>query len=702
MTELRYPAAGRLDLTEDIGGHQVSDPYRWLEDGASAERAAWLAAQAELFASYREELPGREQLADQVRELLGTGHVGTPAWRGERSFFTRRDPGAEHGALYTETGDGRVTVLVDPIAIDPSGVTTLDAWQPDKEGRLLAYQLSEGGDEESLLRVMDVTTGAVVDGPIDRCRYSNVAWLPGGKAFYYTRKLPGGSVPEGESQYHRRVYLHQVGTSPDEDALIFGEGLEKTNYYNISVSRDGRWLFIGASRGTAPRNDLWVADLSESDPAAPDLRVLQEGLDAQTGVRVGRDGRLYVFTDLGAPRGRIAVTDPADPGPGTWRDLIAEDPEAVLSTYAILDGPELGRPLLLAGWTRHALSEITVHDLATGEQVGQVPLPGLGTAGGLGERPEGGHEAWFAYTDYTTSPVVLRFDARDSSVTTWAAAPGSVEVPVVTARQVTYRSKDGTPVRMLIISSGSGSGDSPDGPRPTILYGYGGFDISLTPAYSPNVLTWVAAGGVYVVANLRGGNEEGEEWHRAGMLDSKQNVFDDFHAAAEALIRDGWTTPGQLAISGGSNGGLLVGAALTQRPDLFAAVICSAPLLDMVRYERFGLGQTWNVEYGTASDPEQLGWLLAYSPYHHVVPGTAYPAVLFTVFTSDTRVDPVHAYKMCAALQYATSSERPVLLRTEDQVGHGARAVSRMAGLAGDTLAFAAHHTGLELGPGGA
>jgi prolyl oligopeptidase len=700
MTELRYPAAGRLDLTEEILGHQVSDPYRWLEDGASAERVAWLAAQAELFASYREDLPGRERLAGQVRELLGTGHVGTPAWRGERSFFTRRDPGAEHGALYTEAGDGRVTVLVDPMAIDPSGVTTLDAWQPDKEGRLLAYQLSEGGDEESLLRVMDITTGAVVDGPIDRCRYSNVAWLPGGKAFYYTRKLPPESVPEGESQYHRRVYLHQVGTSPDEDALIFGEGLEKTNYYNVSVSRDGRWLFVGASRGTAPRNDLWVADLSESDPAAPDLRVLQEGLDAQTGVRVGRDGRLYVFTDLGAPRGRIAVTDPADPGPGTWRDLIAEDPEAVLSTYAILDGAGLDRPLLLAGWTRHALSEITVHDLATGERLGQVPLPGLGTAGGLGERPEGGHEAWFAYTDYTTSPVVLRFDATDSSVTTWAAAPGSVEVPAVTARQVTYQSKDGTPVRMLVISSGSG--DSPDGPRPAILYGYGGFDISLTPAYSPNVLTWVAAGGVYVVANLRGGNEEGEEWHRAGMLDSKQNVFDDFHAAAEALIREGWTTPGQLAISGGSNGGLLVGAALTQRPDLYAAVICSAPLLDMVRYERFGLGQTWNVEYGTASDPEQLGWLLAYSPYHHVVPGTAYPAVLFTVFTSDTRVDPVHAYKMCAALQYATSSERPVLLRTEDQVGHGARAVSRMAGLAADTLAFAAHHTGLTLGPGGA
>ena len=693
MSEFGYPQARRLDLTEDIGGHQVSDPYRWLEDNTSAERARWLAAQEEVFLACRDELPGRERLAARVRELLSTGYVGAPAWRGERSFFTRRDPGAEHGVLCTRLGDGPEQVLIDPMAIDSSGLTTLDAWQPDKEGRLLAYQLSEGGDEESLLRVIDITTGSLVDGPIDRCRYSNVAWLPGGKGFYYTRRLPPSAVPDGESQYHRRVYLHQIGTLADSDVLIFGSGRDKTDYYSVSVSRDERWLTISASRGTAPRNDLWIADLSESDPASPDLRVIQEGVDAQTGVRIGRDGRLYVFTDSGAPRGRIAVTDPADPGPATWRDLIGQDDEAVLRGYAILDGAELSRPVLLAEWTRHALSEITVHDLATGEQAAQVPLPGLGTAGGASERPEGGHEAWFGYTDYTTSSVVLRFDARDFSVTTWATAPGSVQVPAVTARQVTYKSKDGTAVRMLVISSD----DAPAGPRPAILYGYGGFDISLTPAYSPNVLTWVSAGGVYAIANLRGGSEEGEEWHRAGMLDRKQNVFDDFHAAAEALIRDGWTTAEQLAISGGSNGGLLVGAALTQRPDLYAAVICSAPLLDMVRYERFGLGQTWNVEYGTASDAGQLGWLLAYSPYHHVVPGTQYPAVLFTVFANDTRVDPVHAYKMCAALQHATSSVRPVLLRAEGQVGHGARAVSRTAELAGDTLAFAARHTGLRV-----
>jgi prolyl oligopeptidase len=693
---LEYPEARRLDLTEAIFGHQVSDPYRWMEDAESTERAGWLRSQAGLFSAERAGWPAQGRFAARVAELLNVGYAGTPVWRGERCFFTRRDPGQEHGVLYTQAAGGPAEVLIDPVAIDPSGLTTLDAWQPDQEGRLLAYQLSEGGDEESLLRVLDVGTGSVVDGPIDRCRYTNVAWLPGGKAFYYTRRLPPSSVPEGESQYHRRVYLHQVGTPADEDVLIFGTGRDKTNYYFASVSRDGRWLALSASRGTAPRNDLWLADLSASDPAAPELRVVQEGVDAQTSVWAGRDGLLYLFTDLGAPRGRIAVVDPAAASDrASWRELIAEDPEAVLRGYAVLDGSELPQPVLVASWTRHAVSEITVHDLVSGSRLGGVSLPGLGTVDGLSERPEGGHEAWFGYTDYTTPPLVLRFDARDSSVGVWASEPGAVAVPSVTGRQVTYRSADGTPVRMLVLGA-----PASDGPRPALLTGYGGFDISLTPAYSPSALAWVEAGGVYAVANLRGGSEEGEEWHRAGMLDKKQNVFDDFRCAAQTLVREGWTTPGQLAISGGSNGGLLVGASLVQRPDLYAAVVCSAPLLDMVRYERFGLGETWNVEYGTAADPTQLEWLLSYSPYHHVVPGTAYPAVLFTVFTNDTRVDPVHAYKMCAALQCASAAsigERPVLLRAEGQVGHGARAVSRTAELAGDMLAFAARYTGLAV-----
>ncbi|HTU75959.1 MAG TPA: prolyl oligopeptidase family serine peptidase [Trebonia sp.] len=757
---LPHPAARRLDLTEDLFGQRVPDPYRWLEDTSSQQTGDWLAAQEALWTAEASDLPLRERFASRVSELLQTGYVSPPAWRGTTRFFTRRDPGQEHGVLYVANGtfeslrdtehkvlnsgtaaamDG-ARVLIDPMAIDPSGRTTLDQWQPDKEGRLLAYQLSEGGTEESLLRVLDVATGAIVDGPIDRCRYSGVAWLPGGKAFYYVRRLPPGQVPEGEEQYHRRVYLHVVGTDPDGDALVFGDGRDKTSYYGLSVSMDGRWLVVSSSIGTAPRDDVWIADLAASDPARPGFAEVTVGLDAQTSLRPGRDGRLYVFTDLDAPRGRLAVTDPADPRPHAWHDLIPQDPEAVLRGYAILDGVSRGRgeegaappglsgapeergsaareggalrrpdrgvrgvvppggSVLLCRWTRHGISEVTVHDLASGARLSTLVLPGIGTVGGIAERPEGGDEAWFSYTDYTTPAVVLRYSAATGMLETYATPPGQAERPDVSAFQVTYRSKDGTPVRMVVIepSGRAAEGAPPAGPVPTILYGYGGFNISMTPGYSANILAWVEAGGAYAVAALRGGSEEGEEWHRAGMLDHKQQVFDDFHAAAEHLIATGVTTPSQLAIWGGSNGGLLVGAAITQRPELFAACVCSAPLLDMARYEKFGLGQTWNTEYGSASVAEELAWLLGYSPYHRVSDGQAYPSVLFTVFTNDTRVHPMHAYKMCAALQHATSSSRPVLMRAEGQVGHGARAVSLTAALAGDALGFVARETGLE------
>jgi prolyl oligopeptidase len=692
----QYPPAPRLDLTEDFFGHRVADPYRWLEDAGSAETSQWLAAEEELWAAYRAELPDRDRFAGRVRELMQVGAVGVPAWRGTARFYSRRDPGQEHGVLYVADDAGE-RALIDPVAIDPSGRTTLDAWQPDKEGRLLAYQLSSGGDEESLLRVMDVASGELVDGPIDRCRYSGVAWLPGGKAFYYVRRLPPEAVPDGESQYHRRLYLHVVGTAPETDALVFGEGRDKTTYYGASVSRDGRWLMLWASIGTAPREDVWLADLSASDPASPAFTPVTVGLDAQTSLRAGRDGRLYVFTDLAAPRGRICVADPAAPGPEGWRDLIPEDPSAVLRGFAILDNDdELTRPVLVVSRTRHAVSEVSVHDLATGSRLATLGLPGIGSVGGIAERPEGGHEAWFGYTDYTTPPVVLRYDATTGAVDTWATSPGSVsDPPAVRASQVTFQSADGTDVRMVLLEPG-GEGTVRSGEKSTVLYGYGGFDISMTPGYSPSILAWVEAGGAYAIAALRGGSEEGEEWHRAGMLDRKQNVFDDFHAAATWLIASGVTSAERLAAWGGSNGGLLVGAALTQWPSLFSAVVCSAPLLDMVRYERFGLGETWNTEYGSASSATELPWLLGYSPYHRVADGVAYPAVLFTVFTNDTRVHPLHAYKMCAALQHATSSSRPVLLRAEGQVGHGQRAVSLAAALAGDCLAFAAKETGLR------
>jgi prolyl oligopeptidase len=592
MTSPAYPEARRSDDEDVLHGTPVPDPYRWLEDDTAPQTVAWSEAQDALLAAHTADLPGRERLRARVAELLGAGMVGTPVWRGQRQFFLRRTAEQEHAVLHTVGPDGTERVLIDPIAVDPSGMTTLDAWQPSKEGALLAYQLSAGGTEESVLHVLDVATGQHVDGPIDRARYSPVAWLPGGDAFYYVRRVEPATVPEDEAQYHRRVWLHRLGTSADDDTLVFGEGQDKTNYYGVTVSMDGRWLVVGASAGTAPRNDLWLADLTEGSPSSPDLRVVQEGVDASTSLHVGRDGRVYVFTDRDAPRGRIAVTDPGDPAYDTWVPLVPEDDEAVLEGYAILDGPELSAGVLLCSWTRHAMGEISVHSLATGERTGTVPLPGLGSVTGLSERPEGGHEAWFGYTDHVTPSSVFRYDASTGETSLWATAPGSVEVPEVHARQVEYASADGTAVRMLVIAPTK----EPDEPRPTVLYGYGGFGVPLTPGYSAGLLAWVEAGGVYAVANLRGGSEEGEQWHRSGMREHKQNVFDDFAAAAERLVADGWTSSARLAISGGSNGGLLVGAAMTQRPELFAAVVCSAPLLDMVRYERYGLGATWSDE----------------------------------------------------------------------------------------------------------
>jgi prolyl oligopeptidase len=708
-----YPPADRTDDADLLHGHRIPDPYRWLEDGSDPRTEAWSEAQDEVFARQRGTWPGVEGVGARVRELLGAGVEGVPVWRGDRRFFLRRQPDQEHGVLLLADGDGE-RVLIDPVALDPSGLTTLDAWQPSLEGDRLAYQLSEGGTEESVLRVLDVATGEILEGPIDRVRYSPVAWLPGGRAFYYVRRLPPEGLPEAERQYHRRVWLHRVGTDGATDVEVFGSGLDLRSYFGVGVSQDGRWLVVSAATGTAPRNDVWIARLGADragEEAArgetPDLRPVAVGLDARVDVHVGRDGRLYVATDLDAPRGRLAVASPAEPGPDTWVDLLPHDEEAVLEDYTILDGPRLrDAPLLVAAWTRHAVSELSVHDLHTGRQLdgdrGVVRLPGLGTAGALIGRLEGGHEAWFSYTDHTTPPHVYRYDATTGEVGVFARPPGTpAVVPDVVSRQVVYTSADGTPVRMFVITRADavdGQG-RPTGPRPTTLYGYGGFGVPLVPGYTASILTWVEAGGVYAIANLRGGGEEGEQWHRAGMLAGKQNSFDDFHAAAQWLLDNGWTTREELAISGGSNGGLLVGAALTQWPEEYAAVVCSAPLLDMVRYERFGLGASWNVEYGSAEDPEQLEWLLGYSPYHRVVEGARYPAVLFTVFDSDTRVDPMHARKMCAALQHASSGAGPVLLRRETDVGHGARSLSRSVDLAADTLAFSAASTGLAWPP---
>lgn len=689
---INYPIAMRESIVEDLHGTQVADPYRWLESAEDPSTQDWLRGQRELLDDERSTWALRERFASDVTALLGAGAVSLPAHRGNRVFFTRREPGQQFGVLFLRDGDGEERVLIDPMRIDPSGSTTLDAWQPSKEGDRLAYQLSVGGDEESELYVMDVATGDTIDGPIDRCRYSPVAWIPGGDAFYFVRRLPPETLPESEQGFHRRVYLHTVGTSTENDANVFGAAMTMTNYYGVEVSRDGRWLQVSASEGTEPRNDLWVADLTNSPADRPAFQQVQVDVDAQTSLTFGRDGRVYVSTDRHAPRGRLAVTTPGAWDAERWSDLIPEDPEAVLESVALLDGPELDQDLLLVTKSAHGVATMTVHRASDGALISQVEAPGAGTIAGPVERPEGGPVAWFAYTDHTHVPTIYSFDARTLEVALYATPPGSVEVPDVASQLVTYQSKDGTVVRMFIVSPTA----IPDRPRPTVLYGYGGFGIPMQPGFSAAILSWVKSGGVWAVACLRGGGDEGEQWHRDGMLANKQNVFDDFHAGAQYLVDQGWTTPANLGIYGGSNGGLLVGAAMTQRPELFNAVVCVAPLLDMIRYTTSELGPTWTVEYGDPEDAEQFGWLIDYSPYHRVREGVDYPSTMFVVFDNDTRTDPMHGRKMAAAVQHATSGQRPILLRTEGDVGHGARSLDKSIVETADTLAFLAHHTGLQ------
>ena len=685
----RYPEASRTDTTETHHGQLVADPYRWLEDDSDPATMAWVAGQEELFAARRATWP-RDGWHDALTRANAITVNSTPQIRGSRALLTRRGRGEEHPTLVVREGTVDRT-LVSPVDLDPTGRTVLEAWHPSLEGDLVAVKLSAGGDEESFLQIVDVASGAVVDGPIDRVRRSPVAWLPGGRSFYYVRREAPELHP-GEERYHRRVRLHHLGTDPQDDPEIFGAGQDPTRFYDVAVSADGRWLTITATTGTDPNTEVWLADLVATSPDRPLLRPVRSGVPARTTVHVrpgsGPICQALLRTDLAAPRGRIVTTTTADLTPTAWRELVAERPDAVLRDFAVLDGAELDRPLLLVTWSRHAISHLTIHDLGDGREIGTVPLPGSGTIGRLSVRPDGSHEAWFGYTDYTTPPTVLCFDGRSGQTRPWLAAGPDPTPGDVKTCQVTYRSHDGTEVGLFVVSPSG----RPDRPRPTILTGYGGFGTSMTPGYLPQALVWASQGGVYAIACLRGGGEEGEEWHRAGMGVHKQNVFDDFAAAADHLVEAGWTTPDRLGIFGGSNGGLLVGAALTQHPEKFAAVACVAPLLDMVRYERFGLGPSWRSEYGTVEDPEAFRALFGYSPYHRVREGVAYPPVLLAVADSDTRVDPMHARKMCAALQHASTGSGSVLFRLERGVGHGRRATSAAIDLVTDIIAFLAHH----------
>ncbi|MBX9387392.1 prolyl oligopeptidase family serine peptidase [Streptomonospora nanhaiensis] len=693
---MRPPSPRRGDDADRIHGRVVADPFRWLEDDSTPECAEWLAGQAALLERHRATWPLRDALHRDLAELIGVGALtapvsSPPVVRRGRRFSLRRAPGQELPVLVVADPGAEPRVLVDPLALDPGARTTLDSWRPSWNGAVLAYQVSTGGSERPVLHVVRVADGTPVDSPIPLARPTPVAWLPSGLGFHYT-------APDGERG--RRVLLHRLGTDPADDETVY-----RTDRPHLAIkSAPARpWLMITTSSGVTSGNTLLVVPEPGAEP-----RVLHDGdRDGSRAVlKFGPGPLVLAVTDLGAPFGRVCAVDPDDPASGSWRTLIPEEPGAVLDDAVPLLDPDTGAPCLLVNRTRRGLSGLALHG-HDGARLCDVPVPGSGSIRRMAAPPDS-DRAWFAYTDFVTPPTVYRFDLRErrcvpepaEGAPPAPAAAGGADPAAPRVRQVDYTAGDGTRVGMHLVFAG----DPADGPRPTLLTTYGGFGASSVPGYSPTILAWVRAGGVYAVAGVRGGGEGGTAWHAAGSGANKPTAIADFLAAAEWLVAQGWTAPDRLAVKGASHSGLMAAAAITARPDLFAAAVVSDALTDMVRYPGFGLGRMWCEEFGTADDPDQLDTLLSYSPYHRVRRGAGYPAVLLTCPRTDARVDSMHTRKLTAALQDAaadTPGARPVLLRCESDVGHGMRSASRWIGLQADVLAFCAAHTGLGAGAAG-
>ncbi len=655
---LAYPETPERPVTDVYHGREIVDPYRWLEDTNAPEVRAWAEAQTKLTRAVLDRDPNRAALVDTIRHLYDYQSTTAPQVRGTRYFFTRKEGLKNQPIVYLREGSATAEprLLLDPNTFSADGTVALDWMFPSPDGALLAYGTSPGGSEMSTLKVLDVKTGAHLPDTITRTRACSVAWEPGAKAFWYVRYPEKGTVPPGDEMYNRKIYRHVLGTDPDQDPMTFGQGRSKTDWLSVSESEDGLYAVIFSSTDWI-KNDLYLKKFGDESPVVP----LAVGLDGQVDAAVF-EGKVILHTNSRTPRYRVLATDVNHLDPKDWREIIAEPPgTAVLKQLTVVD-----RKLAVLS-TDLAVSSLALYDL-DGKKLREIPLPTLGTVSGLNaewNEPE----LFYGFQSFLFPQTVYQHDVRSGSSKVIDRATAKVDPDAYEVKQVRYPSKDGTSVPMFLISK---NGLVPDGRAPTLLYGYGGFDISLAPAYDPDLRVWLDRGGVYAIANLRGGGELGREWHAAGRLGKKQNVFDDFIAAAEYLIKNGYTNPAKLAIEGGSNGGLLVAACLTQRPDLYRAVLCAVPLCDMLRYHRFSIARNWVPEYGSADDPEAFAWLSAYSPYQKVSPGTAYPAVLLLTGESDTRVEPMHAYKMAARLQAATTSDRPVLLRVEMKAGHGA------------------------------
>jgi prolyl oligopeptidase len=656
------PPKARVDVVEEtFHGHTVSDSYRWLEDANSAETQEFVRAELAYTRALLDPSPGRERIHQQLTELLSIGVIGTPQVGGKYYFYVRREGSQNQAVLVVREGiHGKDRALVDVNQMSADGTIALDWWQPSDDGTYVAYGTSAGGSEESTLRIVETATGKLLPDTIDRARHANVAWKKDNSGFYYGRTPKKGNVPAGEEVYHVKIFYHALGSDPEKDRLIFGDRLKAQDVPVAQLADDDdRWLLITVYEGYT-KTEMFLQDLKTGTLPVE----VTSGKDFIYSGEILK-GQLYIFTNEDAPHYRVLRVDAQKPGREGWREIIPQS-DAILNNAVIIHGKLFGL------YEKNVTSLLKIFSL-DGHFLWDVKLPGLGSISGLGGQWDS-EEAFFGFQSFTVPPSIYRLDFKaNKDPELWARVDApSIDPAAYEVKQVWFASKDGTKVPMFVFYK---EGLVLNGKNPTVLTGYGGFNISLTPSFAGDRYLWLEHGGVFAVGNLRGGAEFGEEWHRAGMLEKKQNVFDDFIAAAEYLIAQKYTDEEHLAIRGGSNGGLLMGAALTQRPELFRAVVCQVPLLDMLRYQHFQIAKLWIPEYGSAEDAKQFDFIFAYSPYQQVKAGREYPAVLFMTAESDTRVDPMHAKKMAALMQAAAangqSRERPILLRIEPKAGHG-------------------------------
>lgn len=662
MPAFAYPATRRDNFSEMLHGIEVADPYRWLEDVKSPDVQAWMKSEDDFARARLSPLAGRDKLVQRFKELFYIEAMGIPHRYGARYFVQRRDAKSEKWVVYAREGSltGPEKVVLDPNTWSQDGSVSLGGWRPSWDGKKVVYKKKANNSDEATLMVLDVASGKSSDvDVIAGGKYASPDWTANSDGFYYTWLPTDPGIPTAERPGFAEMRFHRLGTDPTKDPIIHERTGDAKTFLNTEASRDGHWIFATIEHGWSG-SDVSFQDTRAvtKDNAPRKWRTLAESKDGIFDVLAYRD-RFYVKTNSGAPHWRVFRVDPAHPERDKWVEIVPERKDATLQSFSIVGGR------LTLGYMKDVVSKVEVHEL-DGKLVREIVLPGLGTSGAL-SGDENDDEAFYAYDSFTQPSIIFETSVRTGAKKVFYELKVPVDTTKYVVDQEKFPSKDGTIVPMFVIHAKDAK---KDGNAPTILYGYGGFQSAQTPGFRTSIYPWLENGGVYAIANLRGGSEYGEEWHQQGMRRQKQHVFDDVIAAAENLIKLGYTRPDKLAIRGGSNGGLLVGAAITQRPDLFRVGLCAVPLLDMVRYHRFGSGRTWIEEYGSADDADDFKAIYVYSPYHHVQRGTKYPSVLLLSADNDDRVDPMHARKFAAALQ-SSSTGGVVLLRIEQHAGHG-------------------------------